>query len=279
MVQEDRLYRAVVAALSEDRLVLPTLPEVAMRVGQVCGDPNASAGRIANEVSKDPAIAVRLLRVANSSALRGGKRIDSLQQAVARLGLGLVRSLVTGLALEQLFISRSPALRERLRRSWTHAVEVAALAKVLASHCTMLKPELAMLAGLVHEIGALPVLRMAEEMSDPPPDAQSVDRVMRKLQPRIGPMILKAWNFPPEIIDVPEKWMDFARTHEGPPDHVDVVTVAALQSHEGRSGRFSAIDRVRTPAFTRLDLNPEVDVFDMEGVQDRYEENLAAMAA
>ena len=279
MIQEDRLYRAVVDALAEDRLVLPTLPEVAMRVGQICGDPNASASRIAVEVSRDPAIAVRLLRVANSSALRGAKRIDSVPQAVARLGLGLLRSLVTGLALEQLFIAKSPSLRERLRRSWTHSLEVAALAQVLASHCTMLRPELAMLGGLVHEIGSLPVLRMAESLSDPPPEAKAVDAVMRKLQPRVGPMILKAWNFPEELIDVPAMWMDFGRSHDGPPDYVDVVTVAALQSHEGRSGRFAAIDRSRTPAFLKLDLSPEVDVFELEGVQESYEQNLAAIAA
>lgn len=279
MIQEDRLYRAVVDALSEDRLVLPTLPEIAMRVGQACGDPNASASRIATEISRDPAIAVRLLRVANSASLRGSKRIDSVPQAVARLGLGLLRSLVTGLALEQLFIARSPGLRARLRRAWTHSVEVAALSQVLARHCTVLRPELAMLAGLVHEIGALPVLRLAEELSDPPPDAQLIERVMHKLQPRIGPMILRAWNFPPELIDVPSQWMDFTRAHDGAADYVDVVTVAALQSTEGRSGRFAAIDRSRTPAFLRLDLSPEVDVFEVEGVQEGYEQSLAAMAA
>jgi len=199
---------------------------------------------------------VRLLRVVNSAALRGGKRIDSVQQAVARLGMGLLRSLVTGLALEQLFIARSPCLRAHLRRTWTHSVEVAALAQVLAGHCTMLRPELAMLAGLVHEIGALPVLRMAEDLSELPPDTQDVDRVMRKLQPKVGPMILRAWNFQPELIDVPSQWMDFTRSHEGPPDYIDVVTVAALQSHEGRSGRFAAIDRTRSPSFREARPQP-----------------------
>ncbi|HEY0664377.1 MAG TPA: HDOD domain-containing protein, partial [Thiobacillaceae bacterium] len=76
MIQEDRLYRAVVDALTQDRLTLPTLPEVAMRIGQATQDENATASRLASEIGRDPAIAVRLLRVANSSALSGGRKID-----------------------------------------------------------------------------------------------------------------------------------------------------------------------------------------------------------
>jgi HD-like signal output (HDOD) protein len=278
MLQEDRLYRAVVDALTQDRLTLPTLPEVAMRIGQATQDEKATAAKIAAEIGRDPAIAVRLLRVANSSALCGGRKIDNLQQAVARLGLGLVRSLVQGLALEQLFFSRSPALKERLRRTWSNSLEVAALAQVLASNCTVLRPEMAMLAGLAHEIGALPVIRIAETLGDEVPDGATLDRVIRSLQPRVGRMVLQAWDFPEELVEVPSRWMDFARTHDGPADYVDVVTVAALQSHDNRKGRLAGIDRQRVPAFLKLDISPEVDVFEMEGVQARFEESHAALA-
>lgn len=277
MLQEERLYRAVVDALTQDRLTLPTLPEVAMRISQATQDERTTASRLAAEIARDPAIAVRLLRVANSSALCGGRKIDNLQQAITRLGMPLVRSLVTGLALEQLFFSRSPALKDRLRRTWAQSIEVAALAQVLAVHCTVLRPELAMLAGLTHEIGALPVIRVAESFSDELPDAAAFDRVIRNLQPRVGRMVLQAWDFPDELVEVPSKWIDFARTHEGPADYIDVVAVAALQSHQNRQGRLAGIDRARVPAFLKLDISPEVDVFEIEGVQERYEESRAAL--
>ena len=279
MLNEDRLLRAVVDALTQDRLTLPTLPEVAMRIGHASQDENVTASRLAAEIARDPAIAVRLLRVSNSSALSGGRKIDNLQQAVTRLGIGLVRSLVTGLALEQVFVSRSPMLKARLRRTWTQSLEVAALSQVLASHCTMLRPELAMLAGLAHEIGALPVIRIAESLGEDLPDAATLDRVIRNLQPRVGRMVLQAWDFPSELVEVPSRWMDFSRTHEGPADYVDVVTVAALQSHLHREGRLAGIDRQRVPAFLKLDLSPEVDVFDLDGVQERYEDSHAALSS
>ncbi|TDU24347.1 HD-like signal output (HDOD) protein [Panacagrimonas perspica] len=279
MIQEDRLFRAVVDALTQDRLTLPTLPEVAMRIGQATQDERATASRLAAEIGRDPAIAVRLLRVANSSALSAGRKVDNIQQAVTRLGMGLVRSLVTGLALEQLFFSRAPALKERLRKTWANSLEVAALAQVLAAHCTVLRPELAMLAGLSHEIGALPVIRMAESFGEEVTDMAALDRVIRNLQPRVGRMVLQAWDFPEELVEVPSRWMDFSRTHEGPADYVDVVTVAALQSHQNREGRLAGIDRLRVPAFLKLDISPEVDVFELDGVQERFEESRAAMSA
>ena len=278
MLQEERLLRAVIDALTQDRLTLPTLPEVAMRISQITQDERTTASKLATEIGRDPGIAVRLLRVANSSALSGGRKIDNLQQAVSRLGMALVRSLVTGLALEQLFFSRSPPLKERLRRTWAQSLEVAALAQVLAAHCTVLRPELAMLAGLAHEIGALPVIRVAESFVDELPDAAALDRVIRNLQPRVGRLVLQAWDFPEELVEVPSRWIDFARTHEGPADYIDVVTVAALQSHQHREGRLAGIDRQRVPAFLKLDISPEVDVFDIDGVQERYEESRAALA-
>ena len=279
MIQEERLFRAVVDALTQDRLTLPTLPEVAMRICQATQNPNATAAQLAAIIGGDPALAVRLLRVANSSAFNGGRRIDNLQQAVTRLGLGLVRSLVTGLALEQLFVSRSPLLKERLRRCWSNSLEVAALAQVLSAQCTGLRPELAMLAGLTHEIGTLPILRLAESLDDAEPDPEALERVIRALQPRIGRLVLQAWHFPEALIDVPAGWMEFSRDHEGPADYVDVITVAALQSHDNRQGRLAGIDRARVPAFIKLNVSPEVDVFELEGVQDGYDESYAALAA
>ncbi|WP_420468280.1 HDOD domain-containing protein [Panacagrimonas sp.] len=279
MLQEERLFRAVVDALTQDRLTLPTLPEVAMRVSQATQDDRVTASRLAAEIGRDPAIAVRVLRVANSSALNAGRRIDNLQQAITRMGMGLVRSLVTGVALEQLFFSRSPTLKARLRQTWAQSLEVAALSQVLASHCTVLRPELAMLAGLTHEIGSLPVIRLAENLGEDLPDAAALDRVIRNLQPRVGRLVLQAWDFPEELVEVPSRWIDFSRSHDGPPDFVDVVTVAALQSHQHREGRLAGIDRQRVPAFRKLDINPEVDVFELEGLQQEYQESYAALTA
>lgn len=254
---EDRFYRTVVDALSHDKLVLPTLPEIAARIGQMTRNPEVQIARLAGEIGKDPAISVRLLRVANSAAHGGGRaRVSTLPQAVMRLGLEMTRLLVSGLAMEQAFTSPVPSLRERLRRCWAESVETGALAQVIAARRSPVQPELAMLAGLVHQVGVLPILRLAEKHPEMTGQPQVLDAVIEALAPRIGRMVLQAWGFPPELVAVPAGCRDFARRHEGQADLADVVTVASLQT--SRDPRMAQVDRGRVPAYAALGLDPAI---------------------
>jgi len=279
MAVEDRFYRAVVDALTRDQLTLPSLPEVALRIGDLSRQEDVSIARLAEEIGKDPAMAVRLIRVANSAFSSTGRRVDTLQQAVTRLGLQMTRLLVTGLAVELLFVSRSPQVQERLRKSWLRSVEVAALAQLLARHCTVLRPEIALLGGLVHEIGVLPIVRLAEAQPNLCPTPATLDAVITRLRARVGRLVLQAWNFPEELLEVPYYSQDPYRSHAGPADYVDIVLVAALQSSAGQGDLLSRIDRHAVSAFTRLDLSPDVAVLDVADYLAEYDANRSGLAA
>ena len=280
MSAEDRFYRSVVDALTHDRLTLPTLPEVALRIGEMSRREDVSVNLLAAEIAKDPAMAVRLLRVANSAmAQAGGRRIDNLAQAVTRLGLQMTRLLVTGLAVEHLFVSRSPWLQQRLRLTWSRSTEVAALAQVLARHCTVLKPEIAMLAGLVHEIGVLPILKLAEAQPQLSESPAALDSTLKRLSARVGRLVLQAWNFPESLIEVPYYQEDIYRTHGGPADYVDVVVVAVLQLQGSHDPALTRIDRHAVSAFNRLDISPEVSVLDLADYLAEYDANRSGLAA
>jgi len=276
---EDRFYRAVVDALTRDQLNLPSLPEVALRIGELSRREDVSIARLAEEIGRDPAMSVRLLRVANSAFGASGRRVDTLTQAVTRLGLQMTRLLVTGLAVELMFVSRSPQAQERLRRSWVRSTEVAALAQLLARHCTVLRPEIAMLAGLVHDIGVLPIVRLAEAEPGLCPTPAALEAVVTRLRARVGRLVLQAWNFPEELLDVPYYSQDPYRSHTGAADYVDLVLVAALQSHAGADDLLSRIDRHAVSAFARLDLNPDIDVLEVADYQAEYDANRSGLAA
>lgn len=279
MAVEDRLYRTVVDALTRDRLTLPTLPEVAMRIGELSRRDDVSIPQLADEIGKDPAMAVRLLRVANSAMSQPGRRIDNVAQAVTRLGLQMTRLLVTGLAVEHLFVSRSPFLQERLRLCWQRSVEVAALAQVLARHCTLLKPELAMLGGLIHEVGSLPIIRLAEQHPELCESPAALDAVIKCLRARIGRLVLQAWQFPEALVDVPYFAEDLYRSHEGPADYVDVVIVAVLQTYGHRDAVLARVDRHAVSAFARLDLSPDVTVLEIAEYQTEFSAGCSSLAA
>ena len=258
---------------------MPTLPEVALRIQELASDENVSASRMATEISRDPATAARLLKIANSASQRALRKIDNLQMAVARLGMDLTSNIVTSLTMTQLFRARSEVVDHQLKASWVRSQEVAAMAHVLAAHYTVLKPELAMLAGLTHEIGALPILRIADDCPELSRDPQALERVIAQLHPRIGCLVLRMWKFPTETADVPMQHLQFERRHDGPADYADVITVANLQCHVGSNSRLAAVDRSRVAAFEKLDISPEVDVIESEDIGGEIRETRALLAA
>ncbi len=260
MDQETReLIAALKADLDANRLMLPTLPEVALRVRDAVEDERASLGKIAQTVATDPALSARLFQVANSPLYRAAKAIDDLKMAIARLGLSVVRNVVTSLAMKQIFQPTSDALDVRFRAIWEHSTAVASLSAVLAKQYTRLRSDEAMLAGLVHQIGALPILARAEEHPELLADEARFDHVLAEASAPIGQAILKAWGFPAELVKVPVEVFDFARPGDGPPDYVDVVQVAKLESLLGTDHPLARLDWSRVTAFGRLGIDTDVE--------------------
>lgn len=255
----DQFLKQLLDDLASNRLVLPTLPEVALRVRDTVEDENASAGQIADIVATDPALAARLFQISNSPLYRGNRPIDDLKAAITRLGLGVVRNVVTSLAMQQIFQPTTDALDQRFRHIWEHSTEVAAISSVLAKQYTRLRPDEAMLAGLVHEIGALPILSRAEEEPDLVADEARLDELLREASGPVGEAILKAWGFSEALIQVPNGVRNLKRDGGDKPDYVDVVQVAKLQALFGSQDPLGAVDWATVPAFAKLGIACDVE--------------------
>ncbi|MEE4244836.1 MAG: HDOD domain-containing protein [Kangiellaceae bacterium] len=278
MSLEQTFLAELLDAIKNDRLTLPTLPEVALRIKDAVENPEASSQLIADEIAKDAALAARIIKVANSPLLRGRVAVDNLQLAITRMGIAFVRNLATGLAMEQMFQATNDQVDERLRQTWEHSIEVASICQVLASHYTSLKPDQAMLAGLVHEIGTLPILTCAEDTPEILDHKGVLEKIIQRLNPRIGTAILKTWDFPAELVEVPIGYLNFERSHDGPADYTDVVTVANLQSYAGTDHPLANVDWANVPAFEKLGMSPEVDVHEVEELAEDLSEARSALA-
>lgn len=250
--------------LESGRLVLPTLPDVALRVRDAVEDDNASAGKIAQAVSTDAALSARLLQVANSPLYRPRTPIDNLQTAIARLGQKQIHNLVISLVMQQMFQATDEVLEVRLRGLWEHNVEVAAICHVLASSAPGLKPDQALMAGLVHDIGILPILVRAEEVPELLDQPELLDSVTCKLHTQIGEQILKQWSFPESLINVAKEHENLAYEHDGAADYTDLVIVANLKSHAGSEHALANIDWSDVSAFSRLGLDTDMEVIIMD---------------
>jgi HD-like signal output (HDOD) protein len=178
-----------------------------------------------------------------------------------------------GLAMEQMFQATSDMIDKRLRATWQTSTEVAGVCHVLAQHYTKLKPDQATLAGLVHLIGVLPILRYVED-SDIQISSILLDNVIEELHPPIGAAILKKWDFPKDLQNVPLEFANFQREVPAA-DYADLVMIANLQLIAGTEHVWNEIDRTSISAFGRLGLDPEMDMNEEEDLNAQME---AAMA-
>ncbi|HEB77144.1 MAG TPA: HDOD domain-containing protein [Methylothermaceae bacterium] len=254
--------------IRNDRINLPTLPEVALKVRRAVESGNATASQLAQMIGEDAGLSARLLQVANSPLYRGRAEITNLQMAVMRLGYDTVRSLITSLALKQVFTPDSPLLEKYFQTIWQTSVDVAAISRALSSLCPHLESEQAMLAGLIHQIGKLPILVLANQTPDLADNQALLDRLITALHPRIGEMILATWHFPETLRLVVKEYHDWYRRPDmEQADYVDLIQVAYLENLTSK-GEEPPVDVSRIPAFSRLGLAPDIEVIEMEGVAE-----------
>lgn len=247
----------ILTAIESDKLLLPTLPEVAIRVRELAESDDASINDLVKVINNDAALSARLVRVCNSPLFRGSREVQNLNMAVSRLGMAYTSNLAMGLAMEQMFQATSEIIDKKLRAVWQKNTEIAGICHVLAQHYTKLKPDQATLGGLVHQIGALPILRYLED-HDLQVDAPTLDAIIAQLHPKIGTKILIKWDFPVELQNIPEAYLQFDRQVPSV-DYADVVQVANLQSLIGTNHPLTQMDWNTVSAFARLGLDPDVD--------------------
>ncbi len=245
--------------IKNDTLVLPSLPEVCLKVRDLAEDANTGIPQLSNLISQDAGLSARIVKVSNSPLMRTATEVTDLGTAIARLGINVTSSLAMGLAMEQMFQATSDVVDKRMRMIWSQSAEISSVCHVLASHYTKLEPDQAMLGGLIHKIGALPVLAYAEENNDLLNDAFVLDKIIAKLHPIIGHHIVKAWKFPKALQNVPSQYLKFDREIEQV-DYADLVTVAVLQSHANTEHPYAKLDWSTIGAFDRVGIPPEMEV-------------------
>lgn len=269
----DTIRNDILEAIESDKLILPTLPEVALQVRDIAEAEDSSIMDLVRVISNDTALSARLIRVCNSPLFRGSRAIENLNMAVSRLGMAYTSNLAMGLAMEQMFQATTDMIDKRLRATWQTSTEVAGLCHVLAQQYTKLKPDQATLAGLVHLIGVLPILRYVEDR-DVQVSSVMLDNVIDEIHPRIGATILRRWEFPEELQVVPLEYQNYRR-QVASVDYSDLVMVANLQLMAGTQNPAGDVDWTTVSAFDRLGMDPNLDISQEEDLNAQMD---AAMA-
>jgi len=250
------LEQRILTDCVKGNLELPSLPDIALKVRTAVNDPSKGFNQIAKLIEMDPNIAARVIKIANSSIFSGYRLTSSCMEAVARLGLRVVQNIVICVAVNNLFAAPNAQLQYQLKKILEHSRRMGAISYVLGSFIKGKQAEKAMLAGLISQIGALPIISYLSRLPELKENPKFADRIVKKLSGQVGKMILEQWNFDEELICVPENIDNWFRDEKPEADYADIIIVANVHSMYGVGSRGVNIPPlVEIPAFQKLGLS------------------------
>ena len=274
--EESELYMEFYNTMKEGKLELPCMPDLAVRLIKTVDNPDTDSKDIASIIQLDPSLTARIINVANSPVFMGQSHIDNCPNAVTRLGRKTTRNLVISFTLKNLFKSKSKLLNVRMSRLWQHGCQVAAICHVLGKITPGLQPDNAMLSGIIHDIGTIPLLSAARDYPQLMEHPALLDTVIHKLRGEIGAMTLKQWNFADEYIDVAIHAEDWFDDRSAEPTYTDLVLVAQLHSFAGKPMMKNIPRLDLVPAFHKLalgELSPTLSI----RILDKAKNDIAAL--
>lgn len=275
------LLDALTRQMRERKLSIPTMPGIAMRIRRALGREDCEMADIAAIVAADPGIAGRLVRIANSAAFGGQCPCETVQAALIRLGIERAHNLVLAIATRDLFSARGAFLKERMIAAWRRAIDLAALAGVLSRLTPGLDGDRGLLVGLLHEVGALPILRLAERYPDLERQPLVLDEILAAMTPEVSVQVLDQWGMPEAFRQAALNQGNWFRDHEGGADYTDVLVVAHLHRLV-RERTFHRLPRIdETPAFGKLALgllSPQLSLLVLDEARSQVQELKALLS-
>lgn len=208
---------------------LPPLPAALSEVLLALRQGGLTMERCVALIERDPSLAARCLRLANSPFYGRAGRIGSVSSAVTLLGLRTVNHLLTAVTLQQA-IRPEQCPGFDLNGFWRHAMNVAMAASTISPRLD-LDPSEAFLAGLLHDIGELMLVvlvpdTMAEverRVAAGEPTREVERTLLGTDHVEVGSAVAQRWNFPPAIVEA------IADHHRGP-EHAQDADLAVLLS-------------------------------------------------
>jgi len=238
--------------LNKGNLELPMFPDSVIRIQQTFRADEVDINDVVQIISSDPALAARILELANSAAIRGAAEILEVRQAVIRIGNKLVQSSAVAFALRE--AERSEGLSEEqrvvLRDIWAESVELAARSYVIAKKYTKLNADEALLTGLLSVLGRLYIFMKSAEQGVT--DYAALEGIIADWHPAICKAIAESWNMSDELVNALETQLDTNPELRESASLAEVLSASRLVFEHETSGE--SLDAGEFPLLQRLGI-------------------------
>jgi len=243
------------AQIERKEIDVPMLPEVANKAVTLTQDPDSTATAMANLIQSDQSLAGHVMRIANSVAYTPLANLVSLQQAVARLGMGAMSEIALAASVgAKLF--NTPGYESYIAQQWQHALATGLWAKEIARQ-TRSNVEVAFLAGLLHSIGRPAVLQTIldlVELHEIALSEQDIFELESSYQHATSEMVVKSWEMPHLVTAAVAYYPTYETAPEAAAQAAQISLAIQYATHMLTPDLIEESELLASPALTALNI-------------------------
>lgn len=279
-INDSRFFNSFTQAYKTNTLSLPSLPHVALKLKEAM-QMAIGVNEAVEIIQIDPPLVTKLIQIANSAMYSPVTPITNCHDAVTRLGLNATRNFVLSIGLKQLFRCQNEQLMQGMQTLWKNSLYISSLSFILAQETGATNPEDALLAGLICDIGAIPLLHFAEQHSDESPELRELEEAMPFLRAPVGTLVLHTLGFPDELCLIPQQAENWHYESGDKLDLIDIIILAKLHSYVGtkRAKDLPYINSI--PAYAKLKngkLTPDFSLQLLQKAQKRIDAAISILS-
>jgi HD-like signal output (HDOD) protein len=261
----------------QGELKTPSFPDVALKMRQAIQQ-DCEIADLVKIVNMDPVISAKLIQVVNSPFYMPMNPISNCLNAINRLGRKTTRNMVIAFSMKNLIKSENPFIKKLIQQSWLQSIRISSISHTLAQLTKKVDPDEALLAGLLHNIGVLPILTFADSLQEGAYQPADIDLCINEIHGQIGSIILGKWEFPDNLKQVPLQSMNWFTSTTENLNLTDIVLLAKyhnlLGSHEN-----TELPLINTlPAFQKLGNQPLTPEMSLQILHDAKQQIAETMS-
>jgi HD-like signal output (HDOD) protein/DNA-binding NarL/FixJ family response regulator len=242
---------AVLNYLQSGNVNLPAYPQISAKLAALM-ERDPSIGEVVALLQEDVAVSAKLISVSNTIRYRGNKPVQTLEQAVARLGMRDTQNHADLIANRGIYKSSKKEFRLRLEKLWMHAMVCAHSARSIGLRTHSADPNELFSMGLLHDIGQLLLLQVISALESggalkAAVSEDELDQFLSQNHAGCGERLLQIWKLPKPFGDV-------ARFHESPdqsPVHSPELQIVAFADRLAQSLGYAETGTQAPPDLTR----------------------------
>lgn len=277
-IRMDKTFREVKKATQ-----LISLPDVYLRLKSVIDAPEFTMDEVAEIISQDPALTIRLLRMVNSSLYGFVGKIETVSRAITLLGTQQIHDLVLATSVAQAFRGMSIQVMD-MSRYWGQSVYCAVTCRQLADLHPNCDKETLFVAGLLHDIGHLIMYQVIPDLSQ-----QAIIAARERGQPlyeierdlfgfdysKVGSDLMQQWSLP-ERLRVTTRYHTEPNRAEKYPLETALVHIGSLltKAYEGKKEFNQGALTVDPASWLVTGLSPQVCISLTEPIENDAREVL-----